>query len=551
MPSLTLNREVVEKMIGKKLPDDKLKHDISYLGTDLEGIEDNKIDVEIFPNRPDLLSEQGMGRALASFVGTKKGLKEFKMKPSGEKLIIKKQIKEWPHVVTAIVRGLTFSDEKIREIVQIQEKLAVTFLRQRGKGGIGLYPLDKIKFPVYWTANNPDKFKFRPLEFPKEITGKQILSKHPTGREYGHICDGWKELPYFVDSDDKIMSMPPIINSHDMGKITEDTKDVFVEATGTDLRILKLALNMIVAALYEMGGKVETMEISGPKNYTTPDFTPSEMKLDVADVNKLLGLELDTKKVADNLEKMGYGIKKSNSKSLGVLIPAYRADILHPVDLIEDVAIAYGYDNFIPTIPEAATIGKESDKDIFVRKLSEIIVGLGITEVNSFIISPSDAETTKVLRDVELIFLKNPSTKEYDCVRPWLVSSMLTVLQMNKRHEYPQNIFLTGRCAQLITKNPGYNEDDRISVALCGDNVTFTSIKQVLDHLMHQIGVEFSLEVVKDSTFMEGRTGKIIVDGTEVGIIGEINPEVLVNFELEMPTAILEINIDILNRLKV
>ncbi len=231
MPTITLNKEVIEKLIGKKLPVDKLKDRISMLGTDLEKIEGNQIHVEIFPNRPDLLSEQGFARAFASFIGAKTGLQKYNVKKSGYDVNATGLPKEWPYVVTAIVKGLKFSDEKIREIIQVQEKLGITLLRNRKKGGIGIYPLDKITPPITFTSEDPDKISFIPLEYPGEITGRQILSKHPTGREFAHICEGWKKFPIFKDSKGVIMSMPPIINSHSVGKITAGTKDVFVEAT--------------------------------------------------------------------------------------------------------------------------------------------------------------------------------------------------------------------------------------------------------------------------------------------------------------------------------
>ncbi|MFW5746764.1 MAG: phenylalanine--tRNA ligase subunit beta [Nanoarchaeota archaeon] len=547
MPSVTLNKQVVMKLIGKKLSDERLKHAISYLGTDLESVENNQIDVEMFPNRPDLLSEQGLARAVSSFIGEKTGLREYPLASSGKKVIIGKSVAPVrPYTACAIVEGMSFDDEKIKEIIQIQEKLHITFGRNRKKAAIGIYPLEKITFPVRFVGRKPQDIRFRPLESPREMTGLQILSQHPTGREYGYLLERHEVFPFFIDANDQVLSMPPIINSHEVGKISEQTQDVFIECSGHDLRVLKQCLNMIVTAMADMGGNIKTVTVEMQnKTYTTPDLRPHEMNIEYSYVDKVLGIGTDQTTICRLLEHMGYGIKKKNSSSLTALIPAWRSDILHPIDLVEDIAIAYGYDHFTPEIPQAATIAAESPMQILQKKLADLIVGLGITEASAFIISSSETENDRMCLEEELITLKNPSTKEYDCLRPWLVPSLLDTLKLNKRHEYPQNIFLTGRCAHATKKQPGYKEDERIAVALCADKVTYTDIKQVLDTLMQQIGVSaIQVEPIVHPSFINGRAGTILAKGEEIGVIGEIDPQVLTNFELEMPVAVLEINLE-------
>jgi len=257
MPTLTLNKEVLEKLVGKKLPLEKLKDRISMLGTDLDSIEGNEINVEIFPNRPDLLSEQGLARALSSFIGVKTGFRKYKVEKSGEKVIIDKSVEGVrPCTACAIVKGLKFDDEKIKEIIQIQEKLHVTYGRNRKRCAIGIYPFEKIRTPIKFLAKKPGEIKFQPLEANKEMTGAQILSQHPTGREYGHLLEGLSMYPIFVDANNQVLSMPPIINSNQTGKITEKTTDVFIECSGFDFDVLHKCVNMIVAAMADMGGKI-------------------------------------------------------------------------------------------------------------------------------------------------------------------------------------------------------------------------------------------------------------------------------------------------------
>ncbi|MFC1649079.1 phenylalanine--tRNA ligase subunit beta [Nanoarchaeota archaeon] len=342
MPTITLNKAVLLKRVGK-LSDEKLKYYISYLGTDLDNVEGNEIIVEVFPNRPDLLSEQGFARALSSFIGKTKGLSKFDVKKSGEKVIIEPSVnKVRPFTACAIVKNLKFTDEKIIEIINVQEKLHLTFGRNRRKVAIGIYPMEKIKTPIYYRALQPNDIRFVPLESWEEMSGNIILEKHPKGREYAHLLEGQDKYPVFMDADEKVLSMPPIINSHDVGKIGKKTKDVFIECSGHDLKTLQMALNMLVTTLADMGGKVYSMDLMyGNKKVVTPNLKPWTIKVDVDYVNKKLGLELNKTQIKELLGKMGYGYEKEKA-----LVPAYRADIMHQIDIVEDIAIAYGYDNF-------------------------------------------------------------------------------------------------------------------------------------------------------------------------------------------------------------
>src|SRR3989338_495979 len=231
MPTVRFNKDVFERYAGKKLPLDELKERISFLGTDLEGIEDNIITVEVFPNRPDMLSVQGFARAFSSFIGKNTGLLEYEVHPSKEKVIIEKSVHDVrPYTACAIVRGLHFDDEKIKEVIDIQEKLHITYGRNRKKIAIGIYPFEKIKMPITFTARKPEDIVFRPLGAEKEMDAKEILELHPTGKQYGHLLLGKKHYPVFLDATGKVLSLPPIINSHETGRITEKTQEVFIRS---------------------------------------------------------------------------------------------------------------------------------------------------------------------------------------------------------------------------------------------------------------------------------------------------------------------------------
>ncbi|MCD4666226.1 phenylalanine--tRNA ligase subunit beta [archaeon] len=538
MPTITASKQALEKYIGKKLSLEELKDRISMLGTDLESIENDEVNVEIFPDRPDMLSAEGLGRALSSFVGVNTGLKKYELKKSGEKVIIEDSVKNVrPYTACAIVKNLKFDDEKIKQIIQLQEKLHVTYGKNRKRAAIGVYPMEKIKFPIYFRALKPEDIKFVPLESEKEMNGRQILSSHPAGRDYAHLLEGKDKFPIFIDANNEILSMPPIINSHNTGKITEETKEVFIECSGFDFNVLKKTLNIIVTSLADMGGEIYSMELDYGKKEITPDLKPEEMKLDENYVNKLLGLDLSKSDIKKYLERMGFGYDKK------VLIPSYRADIMHQCDIAEDIAISYGYENFKEEIPNVSTLAEEDKIEIFKRKVSGILIGFGLLETNTYNLVNEDLVNKNMGLDNELVKVKNPVNIEYNSLRSWMIPSLLKVLQDNRNYDYPQNLFEIGEVFKKGDTETGVEEFTRVGIVKCHNNSNFTEVKQILEGFLQSLGLKYELKEVEHNSFIAGRVGRIIVNDAKVGYIGEIHPKVLVKFGLEMPVAAMELNL--------
>ncbi|MBS3072780.1 phenylalanine--tRNA ligase subunit beta [Candidatus Pacearchaeota archaeon] len=543
MTVVVIRKSEVKKIVGNK-NDQEIDHVLSMMSTAVEKFDNEKelIEVEVAPNRPDMLSEQGILRALKTFTGKEKGLHKIEVVKSGYKLIIEKSLpKDYPYGISCVVKGLKFDDEKIKEVIDIQEKLGATLLRKRKKGGIGLYPLEKISFPIKLVGMKPEDIKFRPLEFPRELNGRQILSQHPTGREYGHLLEGWDRYPVFIDAKKVIMSMPPIINSHDVGKINENTKDIFVEATGTDYNLLKKLMNIIIFSLVDMGGKVYSMECvqSDGKKENIPDFTPGKKKLNIENANKLLGLKLKESDVAKLLGKMGIDYNKGNA-----LVPAYRTDILHEVDLIEDIAIAYGYDNLIPSIPEVSSIGEISKKELIKNKISESLSGLGLIETSSYHLTTKDYQINrsglKSNDENKFIEVENSKT-EYSILRKDLSHYLLKILGENVDVEYPQEIFQTGT---IFGRKNDLKEEDSLSIALAPGN--FTRLKQIFEYLGRMLDLKFEISKTDnfEPYFIEGRVAEAKFNGKSLGYFGEVHPKILKNFKIKMPVALLEINLE-------
>jgi len=548
MTILTLDKKQLEAQIGKV--DEKMQDRISMFGTPIEEVTETEVSIEVFPNRPDLLSLQGFTRALLAFLNKRPGLPDYKInKPEKDyKVTIDKSVKKVrPFTACAIVRGLKLTDERINEIIDIQEKLHSSYGRNRKKLAIGIYPLEQIKLPIKYHAKKPEEIKFQPLEFPRAINGRQILSQHPTGREYGDLLKGAKVFPIFEDAADEILSMPPIINSEKTGKVTNDTTDVFIECSGFNLEYLNKTLNMITTSLADMGGKIYAMDIEDKaekKKYLSPNLEPEKMKFSIENLNKTLGLKLNEKQIKDNLAKMNIGYEKNTA-----LIPCYRIDILHEIDLSEEIAIAYGYENFKPEIPQISTIGQEDPTSILKRKISSTLIGLELLEISTYHLSTKEKQFKKILiKDFKdkLIEVEDSKT-ENNILRTSLLAQSINILSENLDASYPQKLFELGAVFENDDKqDTQIAEKQDLCISLCYEKANFTELKQILDYLMRMLDIKYEIQETQHPSFIEGRCGEILVDKKPIGVIGEVSPTILKNNKIRMPVASLEINIEAL-----
>ena len=550
MALIEFPKKQFEEDIGKL--DEEMKDKIAMFGTPIQESDEQKIQIEIFPNRPDLISFQGFKRAFRAFLGKDTGLINYKLnKPEKDYVVtIDSSVKDVrPYTACAIIKGLKLDDAKIKEIIDIQEKLHITLGRKRKKLAIGIYPLDKIKLPITFKALEPDKIKFLPLDSEKEMSGLEILQKHPAGKEYASILAGKARFPIFTDAENKILSMPPIINSQATGKVTQDTKDVFVECSGFDFEILKKCLNILVTCLADMGGKIYSMEIKTgfAKKTITPDLTPEKNKISIENTNKLLGLELKEKQIKNLLEKMGHDYSKGE-----VLVPAWRTDILHEVDLIEDIAIAYGYENFVPELPAVSTIGEEDKKEIIKRKIAEILVGLGLLEVSNYHLTSKNNQFTSmgIPEKQEKKFIEVEQSKtDFKILRKDLSHYLLKNLSENVDVEYPHRIFEIGKVFSIEPKTDKITEKESLAIAVAPGN--FTELKQILEYLFRMLDIKISINEPSDvpAHFIEGRVIEIKIGDSVIGMLGEIHPKILKNWKIKMPVSLMEISLDIiLNR---
>lgn len=537
MPTITIDKDDLLELIEKEIDNEILMEKIPMMGTELESFGD-EITVEIFPDRPDMLSVEGFALALQGFLNIKIGLYHFKSNDSKYKASIGEKVKKVrPDAVCAVVKDIELNDAAIKSLMQVQEKLHLTHGRNRRRVAIGVHDLDKIDFPVRYTTM-PKDYKFIPLECEEEMTLDGILQKHKKGVEYKHLLEKYEEYPLWIDSKKQVLSMPPIINS-EYTKVTETTKSLFIDITGYGLKYLEQALNILIMSLAIRKGKIYSVNVKdGNREYRYPDMTPKKMEVDVDYTNKVLGLDLSSNEISEFLKRMRYGIEGKN-----VLIPAYRADIMHKIDIVEDVAIAYGFNNFKPEIPNISTIGENDPFEEFLRIIRNLVIGFKLTEIKNYILTNKEDLFKKMnLEEERIAEMQNALTMEYNVLRNSLIQGLMRVYSINTHYEYPQNIFEIGEVFRV--ENGKIKEEVNLSVGICHEKANFTECKEILNSFFENLGINYNIEEKERKCFIKGRAGSILIDGRQIGCIGEIHPQILSNWNIGMPVAVFEVNLN-------
>jgi len=555
MPTMTFNRKDLCKLVGKEFTVEQLAEKMPMIGVAWEGATGDEIEIEAFPNRPDMLSVEGLARAFAAFADVDTGMPEYPVLDGSYKVHVDKAVTNVrPYIACAVVKGAKLDDATIKSLLQLQEKLHASHCRRRAKASIGVYDLDKIKFPVKYTTAAPD-INFIPLGWDTPHTLAAVLEKHPRGIEFGWIIKSCECYPVLADAKDMLLSMPPIINSKDAA-MTVSTKNLFIDVTGTDQRTVKEVLNIVVTALADRGGKIHSVAIEYPKlTETTPELSPKLMKLDLNYVNKLLGIKLDMSNAVDLLKHMRFDAVEFLDSKEGVIeatVPAYRTDIMHPIDLVEDIAIAYGYQNFKPVLPPLFTIGEESVAEEFSRKLVGIMSGLGFQETLTYILSNNTKQFSNMnIKELPTVKTINPRTIEFTSVRTWILPSLLEALAANQHNLFPQKLAEVGDCLELDeSKDTGTRTVRRLAAVICHDAANLTECKSVLESVLKNLGLEFEIVAGEHPSFVPSRFGNILINGESAGFFGEIHPDVLYRWKLEKPVIAFELDVETLQPAK-
>lgn len=549
MPTIDFLLKDLQMLVGTDITYDELsERGILFVKGEIEGLEGEVISADIKDtNRPDLWSVEGISRELQGHYGVREGLPKFEMGESGISLDVDKKVeKVRPKTVGAVVKGLNFNKESIRQMIQLQEKIHMTYGRNREITAIGVYDFDRIKPPIKYTTVRPDEIKFTPLDFDRELTPAEILKMHPKGREYRHLIDRFDEYPLMIDSAGNVLSLPPIINSVYTGKVTTRTKNVFIELTGPKIERLHTALNVLVFAFYDRGGEVQSVDVNYPDHtIVTPDMTPREFIIDAGECKKILGLKITEMDMINLLRRASYEAEEKNGKLI-VRYPAYRSDIMHSRDVIEDIAIAYGLNKIIPQPPKLSTIGKMDLTEEFCDALREVMLGLGFQEILTFSLVNKDSLHSKMnIEKGEICEISNPISTRWNSLRSWLLPSILDFLRSNLHVEYPQKVFEVGDVVVIDDKEEtGTRTEKKLACLISDGKVSYEDISSALDAFLRSAGIKYTLKGKNHGSFIEGRSAKILSNGRDIGIIGEVHPQVLNNWGIEKPIAGFEIDIN-------
>jgi phenylalanyl-tRNA synthetase beta chain len=555
VPTIDIDYGEFEKLLGLELHGDleKVNEILAYakgevkLFYEKEGV----MNVEIQDtNRPDLWNVEGLTRALRGFLGSETGLKKYVAHKSLMKVNVDSKLEPIrPYIGCSIIENLRLSDTIIRGLMHLQDKLDQSYGRNRQRTSIGLYNFDLIKPPLKYGVADPAEVSFVPLGFEEKLSLKEILYKHPKGLEYGHIVNKHPVYPILLDSEGKVLSFPPIINSNDLGKITDQTKNVLVEVTGAVHETVLTVLNIVTLSLVDRGGKAYTASIhyqKGMQTVVAPNFEAGSMDLSVEYVNKVSGLTLSTKQIVELLGRAGFGIEKVSKGVLTVQVPCYRIDVMHPIDLVEDITIAYGYNNIKPLWRELPTTGGMRREQRLLDIARELMVGLGFQEVLTYTLTNHENLFARMnLKKERVLDIANPKVQTMTCLRSWLLPSLMEFLGNNLSVEYPQRIFELGKVT-MINENAETKtrDEERLTAVVSHANASFSEIKSCLDAFFMNLGWEWHIKEAKHPSFIEGRGGTVFLNGAGVGIVGEINPKVLTSWKLENPTVAFELQME-------
>jgi len=539
MPVVTLYFDRIKKILGKSIPKEKIVDTLPFIGLDIEEESADHINVEYSPNRPDYSTDYGIITGLQGLLGVKLGMPRLKIKNGKDLVKVDPSVSKVRPYVTAIeARNGTLDDETIRQIITMQEDLHNGLGRRRKKASIGIHDLEKIKFPLLYKTVTQEH-SFVPLESETSMTVKEILEKTETGKKYKHILEGHDKVTVIVDSDGKTISLPPIANA----KLTEmntKTRNLLVEVTATDKNAAEGVLAVIANTLQIAGFELYSVKVTGAGN-STPVLKSRDLVLEPELVNKTLGIEISNQIIVKSLKKSRLDAKL-RGKKIVCSIPRYRTDIFGVMDLVEEVALGYGIQNLVPTMPESVSAGERNNITKILETVRQLMIGLGYLEVMNFELTSKEILYDKTARESsKIISVADSKSQEHIILRDMLLPGMMEVLSRNIHESYPQKIFEIGT---VFEKDSPIKEGIHLACLSAHKDVNYTEVKSVLQSLL-KTGFNLSCNTVpqKEPMYVDGRIGSIMINGKKLGSLGEIDTRVADNFKLRTPVAGFEIKL--------
>lgn len=498
MPTVSLGRDRLFAALGKTYTQDEFEDLCFSFGIELDDVttekaivrkekhleqeeadEDEEViyKIEIPANRYDLLCLEGLAQALRVFCGFQE-IPTYKLSDISKDAMHKIHIKPEtslirPYVVCAVLRGLTFDKARYNSFIDLQDKLHQNICRRRTLVAIGTHDLDKLEGPFTYEALPPSSINFTPLKQERSFRADELMEFYKSDlklKKFLHIIEDSPVYPVIYDSKRTVLSLPPIINGAHSA-ITLETKNIFIECTATDLTKAKIVLNTMVTAFAEYCENkfvIEPVEVisSDGKSHIYPDLSVYNMEVSLSYITGLVGVSLEAEEVTKFLNRMQLHAKQSTSDNKQckfiISVPPTRSDVLHPCDVMEDVAIAYGFN----AIKDQAIIDNKGSKRLAasltllpLQELSDLIrkevAMVGFTEVLTFILCSKKENFSMLNRKDDkskAVIIGNPRSSDFEAVRTSLMPGILKTVAHNKDHPKPIKIFEVGDIAILVCK---------------------------------------------------------------------------------------------------
>ncbi|KAL8129904.1 hypothetical protein V2J09_019059 [Rumex salicifolius] len=589
MPTVSVGRDRLFDALGKTYEDKEFDDLCFRFGIELDDItteraisrrerhldeeeaaEDEEIiyKIEVPANRYDLLCLEGLAQSLRVFEELEE-IPKYTLSNISIASMLKMHVKPEtsrirPFVVCAVLRGVTFDEARYNSFIDLQDKLHQNICRRRTLVAIGTHDLDTIQGPFTYEALPPEEISFVPLKQEKKFRADDLMDYYKSDmklKKFLHIIEKSEVYPVIYDCNRTVLSLPPIINGAHSA-ITLKTKNVLIECTATDLTKAKIVLNTVVAmfsGFCERKFEVEPVQVVDPdgKSNVYPDISLYNMEVSLSYINEAIGISLEAEEVTRLLKRMQLHAKHSilaDNCIISVAVPPTRSDILHPCDVMEDVAIAFGYNEIPKRRPASLRALPLNEISDLIR--SEIAMS-GFTEVLTWILCSKKENFAMLNRKDDsstAVIIGNPRSADFEAVRTSLMPGILKIVAHNKDHPKPIKIFEVGDIAVLDDqKDVGATNRRQLAALYCGATSGFELIHGLLDRVMEVVGTPFVsvgentgyyIKRSEDPEFLSGRQANIIYKGRQIGTFGIVHPEVLDNFDISDPCSYLELNME-------
>lgn len=574
MPTLNIKKRSLFEALGQQYTDEEFSELCFSFGLELDDVvaekslsDDNSEEIvykiDIPANRYDLLCLEGLSTALLVFTDKLRIPRMNTIVPISESIInvnVNSSVDQVrPFIVAAVLRNITFTAERYDSFIDFQDKLHHNICRKRSLVAIGTHDLDTVKPPFHYVAKPPDEIRFRALNQNEEHTAAELMeiyANHPQLKQYLHIINDKPVYPVVLDSDGIVLSLPPIINGHH-SRISVNTKNVFIECTATDLTKAIIVLDTLVYAFSKYCEDPYTVEccsvVNGGKQLTYPELKYRKKTASVKEIDKYLGISSDNEELVRLLNRMCLQ-SISNKSEISIEVPPFRHDIIHACDVIEDVAIAYGYNNIPKTVPSISLVAEQLPLNKLTEQLRQHIAFSGFIEALTFSLCSIDDVARKSQKDINnipAVHISNPKTLEFEVARTSLLPGLLKTISSNKHIPLPLKVF---EVSDVVLKDPtcgvGAKNERRIGAVYYGKTAGFEIIHGLLDKIMQTLEIPrdksngYYLELNDDETFFPERCAKIMYKTHPVGTLGILHPHVVTNFDLTLPCSSLELNVE-------